>query len=135
MELTKKIVERMRSREWLYALGEDREYLLQRYPPTSRIVKIREGHYVVYAEHRGYRTYRCVAEIVERKLLRIVISTDSFTVSTDELKKFMSCLENREIEYLNEAARECTSVIVNENDRNDLVKLVEKLVNTIENVI
>jgi len=135
LELTKRIVERMRSREWLYALGEEREYLLQRYSPTLRIVKIREGHYIVYAEHRSYRTYRCVAEIIERKLSRIAISTDSFTVSTDELKKFMDCLENREVASLSDEVKECVSIIGSESDRNDLVHLIEKLLNTIETVV
>ena len=72
------IAGRMRSREWLYGAALGREYLLARYRPGARLVKIREGHFIAYAEHRGVKTVRVVLEAVDGDVRSLLITGDFF---------------------------------------------------------
>lgn len=86
-EETLRIANDMKKREWLYALAHGREDLVRRYDPSSRIVKIREGHYIVYADYRGTKTIRIIAEVVNRTIENVIISGDFFIAPPESLEK------------------------------------------------
>jgi lipoate-protein ligase A len=66
------------SREWLYGDLLGKEYLMMRYVPGQRVVKIREGHYIVYVDYRSSKTVRLIVELEDGVLRNIIISGDFF---------------------------------------------------------
>jgi len=74
-----------RSREWLYATAYGREDIIRRYDPASRLVKIREGHYVLYLDHRGEKTVRIVVEVVNGLIKYLIVSGDFFITPPEVL--------------------------------------------------
>ncbi len=100
LEETLRIAEEMRKPEWLYALAHGREYLVQRYAPDTRIVKIREGHHIVYAEHRGVKTVRLVLEIEEGKVRNAILSGDFFVVPPEALRSLEQRIEGLSVSEL-----------------------------------
>jgi len=133
LSLANEIANRMRSDRWLYALSEGRDYILQRYDPKTRVIKIREGHYIIYISYRGYRTYKGVFEIMDRNITNAIISTDSFTITPKEIEELCRCLTNKNLEE--SFYRDCIDYIGNEQDRNDIKNLVIRLLEQIQNIV
>lgn len=104
LEETGRIASAMRSPEWLYALAHGREYLVHRYAPGTRLVKIREGHYVVYAEHRGAKTVRLTLEVVGEEVRSAILSGDFFVVPPEAVEAFGRRLEGLSVEELRRRA-------------------------------
>ena len=75
----------MSSREWLYGDLLGKEYLMMRYVPGQRVVKIREGHYIAYVDYRSSKTIRLIVELEGGRLRNIVISGDFFIQPTNSL--------------------------------------------------
>lgn len=126
-KLALEISSRMKSREWLYALSEEREYLLQRYAPSSRVVKIKEGHYVVYTEHRGHKTYKGLIEVVDGVVKSCVVSSESFTITPREVVRVARCLEGLRVRELSSKSVECLELVSSVEDREDLKGLIAKI--------
>ncbi len=133
LDLANKIANNMRSDKWLYALSEGRDYLLQRYDPKARIIKIKENHYIVYISHRGYKTYKGIFEIINRDIVNTIISSDSFTINPMEIEALCKCLSNRNLEEI--VSSNCIDYIRNEQDRNDVKNLLTKLLEQIQNIV
>ena len=100
------IAERMKSCEWLYGAALGREHLLRRYSPGARLVKIREGHYVSYAEHRGVKTCRVLLEVVDGRIVGVVISGDFFVQPHEAVEDIARKLEGMEVERAKEKAED-----------------------------
>ncbi len=77
-----KIKKRLGSKEWLYGYSIGREYIVSRYKPGVRLVKVREGHYILYADHReeslGGKTIRVALEVVDGVIKDLMLSGDFF---------------------------------------------------------
>ncbi len=137
LEETLKIAEEMKRPEWLYALAHGREYLVQRYTPGARIVKIREGHYIVYAEHRGAKTVRLVLEIEEGKVRNAIVSGDFFVVPSEAVKNLGQKLEGLSIAELIERIEDIVTAWFSAEVRSsaglrsqDIVAVVKKAIET-----
>lgn len=106
LEETYRIANTMRSSEWLYALAHGREYLVQRYVPGIRSVKIREGHYIVYAEHRGVKMVRLVLEVMDRVVKSFILSGDFFIVPPQAVEELGKRFEGMDIDKLRDRVEE-----------------------------
>ncbi len=137
LEETLRIAEEMKKPEWLYALAHGREYLVQRYVPGTRIVKIREGRYIVYVEHRGAKTVRLVLEIEEGRVRNVILSGDFFVVPPEAIRGLRRKLEGLSVAELIERIEDIAKLWFSTEVRSsaglrpqDIVAVVRKAIET-----
>lgn len=93
VEEAARLSEKFRNPEWLYAVAYGREDIVKRYDPSERLVKIREGHYVLYLDHREEKTIRLVVEAVEGRVGCVIVSGDFFVTPPEALSKLNELMQ------------------------------------------
>ncbi len=139
LEETRRIAEKLASKEWLYALADGREDLLRRYVPGTRVVKVREGHYIAYVDHRGEKTVRIVLETVEGIVNSVIISGDFFVDPPDVLLEISKQLRGTKISEVVERSRSVVEEALSKArivvgvKPNDIVEALRKSIEILEN--
>ena len=91
------LIKERSSYEWYAGLAIGREALLERYSKGERIIKIHEGHYVLFIDYKGVKTLRLIIEICDNFIKDIVISGDFFVQPLESLDKLAESLRRLNI--------------------------------------
>ena len=73
------------SRDWLYSIDLEHKKLMESF--KAHRVKIREGHYVVQADHKALKMIRILAEVVDGALSNVMITGDFFVQPVESVKE------------------------------------------------
>ena len=139
-ELLAKVRSRLMSREWLYAKSAGREYILSRYAPGVRVVKVKANHYISYYDYRegGSRTIRVIVELEDNTIKDLVLSGDFFINPPYILEEIENLLRNKHVNKLNEVVTELENTISKAKesvgiDADSVLKAVKKAVENVFN--
>lgn len=87
-----------KSKEWLYAVSYGREDIALRYDPQSRLVKVREGHYILYHEFRAEKSVKVIIEVIDRRVNTLVVSGDFFINPPEALMRINDLVKGLEVD-------------------------------------
>ncbi len=134
-ELLSKVKSRLMSREWLYAKSFGREYILSRYTPGVRVVKIKANHYIAYHNYRerGSRTIRVIVEIEDDVIKDIVLSGDFFINPPGLLEEIENILKNKHVSKLDTVASNLESIL--SKARESVGVSVESILEAVKNAV
>ncbi|MCD6510903.1 MAG: lipoate--protein ligase family protein [Thermoprotei archaeon] len=91
------LVEKFKSPSWMYGGFYDKQSLLEGYAPGTRIVKIREGHFILFVDYKALKTVRFIIEVVDGVIEKALISGDFFVEPPKALDAIAGGLEGLRI--------------------------------------